>query len=111
MGYIISPGRFRSNGAVEYTIGAIPSARLYLQALNHPAIYQVLINNFVNIRLVNIAVPDIIRVDDNDRPFGTAIQTTGRVDTHLARPGNCQFLAALFGVIAQRLRIETLTAS
>ena len=110
MGYIISPGRFSSNGAVEYTIGAIPSARLYPQALNHPPIYQVLINDFVNIRLVDIAVPDIIRVDDDYRAFATAIQATGRVDTHLACPGNRQFLAALFGVIAQRLRIETLTA-
>jgi hypothetical protein len=81
-----------------------------LQALNHPPVDQVLIDDFVNILLIDIAVPDVVGIDHYDRTFTAAIQTPGSIDTDFAGTGDTQFLAALFRVIAHCLGIEALTA-
>ena len=65
---------------------------------------------FVDIVLVQVAVPDFVGVHDHHRAFRAPVQTTGGVDTDFAGPGNPQFLGALLGIVAHRLRIETLAA-
>ena len=54
------------------------------QALNHLSVLQVRIDNFVNVMLVNVGVPNRIRVNHSHGPTGASIQTTRLVDTHTA---------------------------
>lgn len=75
------------------------------QSLHYPSVDKMLVNNLVKIRLIQVAIPDIIWIHDQYRPFRTAIQTTGSIDTNT---GNIKLLAAFFGVVTQRLGIKTL---
>jgi len=83
---------------------------LYLQALDHSPVYQMFFDDFIDIFLIDIGVPDVIWVDHGDRSFAATIQATG--DIHPDRAfafGYTQFFGALFGVISHCLRIILLT--
>ena len=72
---------------------------------------QVLFDDLINIGFIDKGVPDLLGVDHDHRPLATAIETTGAVDTHLARLVNAQLLTTLLGVAAHRLGVEVLTAA
>ena len=78
---------------------------LNLQALNHAAILNVFENDFVDVALVYVGVPNVIWIDDQHRPLGTTVQTAGEVDTHLALAIEIELLDAILGVAANTLRV------
>ena len=57
-----------------------------LQAFHHPAVDQVFVDDFVNIGLVHIGVPDRFRVDHQHRAFAAALQTAGFLKRTLPGP-------------------------
>lgn len=69
-----------------------------------------LLDNFIQILAIKVAIPDGFRVDDHDRPLCTAIKTTRRVDAHPARAADSKLLAAFFHVISHGACIKTLAA-
>ena len=71
---------------------------------------QMFVDNLVHIFPINIGIPDPFGINDHYRPFFTAVEASGDIDAHPARTGYTQFLAALFGIIAQGTRIEALAA-
>lgn len=71
---------------------------------------QVLLDDFVDIFLVDVAVPDRFRINDHDRSLGTAVQAAGGVDTHAALSCDAQLFAAVLGIIPQLLRPILLAA-
>jgi len=71
-----------------------------LQPVDRAVVQQVLIDDFVDIFLVDIAIPGLFGVDHQYRPLGTTVEAAGSVDAHLASTMNAQFLAALFGIVA-----------
>ena len=87
-----------------------PAAGSDFQAPNHPAVDQVFIDDFIDILPINIAIPDIVRINDQDRTLGTTVQAAGGIDPNLADARDTQLFAALLGMVAHGLRIETLTA-
>ena len=89
---------------------ALDFSKLNLQPFHRATVNQVLFNDFVDVFAVDVAVPGAFRIDDDDRPLGAAVEATGRIDTHLPGAGQTEFLAALFGIVAHRLGIETLAA-
>ena len=78
---------------------------LNLQALNHAAILNVFENDLVNVALIYVGVPNIIWIDDQHGALGTAVQTAGEVDAHLALAIQIQLLDAILGVAANALRV------
>jgi hypothetical protein len=81
---------------------------LDLQALDNPAMQQVLLDDFVDIFPVYIGVPDTFRIDDDYRPFVTAVKTSCRVDPDSSLVRKPERLAALLGIVAHGLRIKAL---
>jgi hypothetical protein len=80
------------------------------QSLDRPSVEQVLFNDFVNIFLIYVGIPDSFRINDQHRPFVTAIQATRRVYAYATHTTDPQLLASLFGVLAQPPGIKPLTA-
>ena len=54
------------------------------QSLNDLAIFEVRLDNIVNILLVDKGVPDCLGVDHCHRPCGAPVQTASLVDPDLA---------------------------
>jgi hypothetical protein len=69
------------------------------QALHHLAIFQVRLDNFVNILLVDIRVPHALRVNHRHGAGGTAVQAAGLVDAHLTRASQSSFFHTLFAAV------------
>lgn len=86
------------------------SVTLDLQALDNPAMQQVLLDDFVDIFPIHVGVPDTFRVDDDYRSFLTAVKTSCRVDTDAPLARKPQRLAALLGIVTHGLRIKALAA-
>ena len=83
---------------------------LDLQALDNPAMQQVILDDFVDIFPVHIGVPDAFRVDDDYRAFITAVKTSCRVDPDTPLARKPQRLAALLRIVTHGLRIIALAA-
>jgi hypothetical protein len=64
------------------------------QAIDDPAVYQVLLDDFVQVLVVHIGVPRALRVNHQYRPFFATVEATGLIDADLARAGQSQFLHA-----------------
>ena len=56
----------------------------YKKAGDRLAVGQVFIDDFIDILLIYIRIPDPFGVNDQHRTFVTAVQATGRVDAHPA---------------------------
>jgi hypothetical protein len=56
------------------------------------------LNDFLDVFLVNIGVPDGFRIHDHDRPLIAAVEATGLVDPHLTRPLQLELGNAVFGI-------------
>ena len=57
------------------------------------------VDNFVNVLLIHIGVPDAFWIDHRHRAAGAAVQTAGFVHPDLARPRQAQGFDAAFAVI------------
>ena len=82
--------------------------KLDAQPFHDATVNQMLVNDFVQISMIHIGIPDCIRIDDDDRPFGAAIQATGIIDAHLVGYGGTQRLDALLDIITRLLRAALL---
>ena len=70
---------------------------------------QVLIDDFVDIGMVHVLIPGLLGVDDQHGAVLAAVQAACGVDAYLIRATDTQFLATLFGVVAQFLGTTVIT--
>ena len=85
--------------------------RLDPETLDDPSVHQMLVDYFIDILSVDVAVPDIIRVHHQHRSFRTTIETPGRVNPNLAGTRDTKLFAAFLDIVAHGPCIEALTAS
>ena len=52
------------------------------QTLYDPAVFQVLLDDLVDILLVNVGVPDIFGVDHNHRPLVASVEAARIIDSY-----------------------------
>ena len=67
-------------------------------------------NDFVDIVLVDVGVPDVVRIDDHHRAFGTTVHATRQINAHPAFAAQVQLLDAILGVAANTLRVMLVAA-
>ena len=82
----------------------------YLQPLYHAAILQMLGDNFVDVILTTIAVPNLFRVNHHHRAFTATIETAGIIDAYPTLAMQTQLLDPLLGVFAYFAGIVVLAA-
>jgi hypothetical protein len=80
------------------------------QALYDLTVDEVLVNDFVNIVLIDIGIPNAFRVYDDGRPFIATIETASLIHPDVSFPGNLKFLDACLRIIAYCLRAMVVTA-
>jgi hypothetical protein len=92
----------------------------YFQSLDDAAVNQMLLNDFLDVFLINVAVPDFFRVNDDDRTLVAAIHATRLVDADPATAFELQLADAVLGVglsrcgtqiVAAALAVATLVAT
>src|SRR5262245_47227900 len=69
-----------------------------------------LLDDLVDIRAVDVGVPDRLGIDHDAGSFLAAVQAPRLVDAHLARPGETQLLDALLRVVAHAARALVVAA-
>ena len=74
------------------------------QALDRLTTAQMRLDDFIDVLAIDIGVPGALRIDHQQRPAGTAIQTAGLVDAHAARAGQARGLDTRLAVVEGRLR-------
>src|SRR5262249_52012243 len=89
--------------------GAPSSAESNDEPFDNLTVHDMPIDDLVDVVPVDIGVPDRVRVNDDDRAFLAAVETTGLVDAHLAFAGQSERLHALFCILLhfERTRIRT----
>src|SRR6266850_2045797 len=87
-----APGRRRR---IPY--GCSPS---HLQALDHAAVLEVLLDDLVDVGAIDVGVPDRVRVDHDAGAFLAAVEAARLVDADLAFTGEAELLDAALGVVA-----------
>src|SRR4051812_24653057 len=85
-------------------------ARSYPQALHDPAVLEMLLDDLVDVGLVHVGVPDLLRIHHDAGAFLAAVEAAGLVDAHGARARKAELLDALLGVVAQRARALVVAA-
>lgn len=81
------------------------------QPFDHASIFEVLFNDLVNVFFIHIRVPDIFRINHNNRTFITTVKASRIVDPYsLALAVESQRLDTLLGVIAYGLGTMIVTA-
>src|SRR5205823_5524030 len=95
-------GAFDSSRRPRDEHAAGGGTHLHAQALDDAAVPQVLLDDLVDVRAVDVGVPDRVRVDHHAGAFFAAIQAPGLVDAHFPGAGKPQLLDPLLGVIAHR---------
>src|SRR3990170_5000308 len=83
----------------EFPTGTRP--HLHPQAFDDAPVLQVLLDDLVDVGLVDVGVPDRVRVHHDARSFLAAVEAAGLVDPHLAFAGEAELLDAAFRVGAQ----------
>jgi hypothetical protein len=74
------------------------------QPFHDTTIFQVLLDNLVDILLIHIRIPDVFGINHDYRSFVTAIKTASIVDAYsLAFAIEFQRLDALLGIVAHGL--------
>lgn len=82
-----------------------------LQTLDDSPVFQMLLDDFTDIGLIGIAVPDRIGIDDQHGTFLAAVETAGVVDTAFSRAGHFELFQAIFRIIAKLPGIVILATS
>jgi hypothetical protein len=84
--------------------GSATHGRRQHQTVNHLATFEVAVDDFIDIRLVDKGVPNTLGINHGHRATRAAIKATSLIDTNPA--GACQLLAfnAGFAMIKSSLR-------
>src|SRR5512146_3120646 len=80
-----------------------PAASLQLQALDNTPLLEVDLEDFVDVGLVHIGIPDAVRVHDQQRALVAAVEAAGAVDAAFALAVEVGVLDLLLQVIAHLL--------
>ena len=80
-----------------------PDAGRQQQTLDDLAVFEVGVDNFVNVGVVDEAVPDGFGVDHGDRAAGAAVQAARFVDADLADAAQALLFNPHFAVVKARL--------
>src|SRR5688500_2571715 len=91
---------FDAAGGAADELATRAGPHLHPQALDHPSIQHVLIDDLVDVRLVDVRVPDRVGIDHHARPLLAAVEATGLVHAHLAGTRKAERLDAALGVVA-----------
>ena len=83
---------------------------LICAALDDATVLQMLVDDLVDVGLVDVRVPDLLRVDDDHRTLVTAVEAPCLVHAHLALAGEAQRLDAVLGVVAHLVGLVVLAA-
>src|SRR5690606_28090763 len=75
------------------------------QAIDRLAADEVRVDDFVYVALIEVGVPDSLRIDDEHRAFLAAIQASRLVDANLAGACQPELLDTLLGVFLHGLGI------
>jgi hypothetical protein len=67
-------------------------------------IYDVAVDNFIDVFLIYIGVPNTFRIHHTHWSLLTTVKTSGLVDAHLALPGHAQLLYPAFCIVTQYSR-------
>jgi hypothetical protein len=97
-----------------------PSGRLFFRfsansCLSKPkplhglSIYDVAVDNFINIFFINKRIPDALRIDHTNRPFLTTVKASRLVYPYFPLPAHSQFLDPALCVITQSARPALIT--
>lgn len=86
------------------------SFRIQSEPIDEPPLYQVAVDDFIEILSIDIGVPDGLRVNHGHRAQLAAVQTARVIDPDLTRSRDTEFLATLLHVIARLLRATLVTA-
>jgi hypothetical protein len=74
------------------------------KSLDRYTIYDVAVDNFINIFFINKRIPDTLRIDHANRSFLTTVKTPRLVYPHFSLPTHSQFLDPALCVITQSAR-------
>ena len=80
------------------------------QAFHPLAVFQMRLQDLVQILLIHIGIPGIFGINGYHRTQLTAVETAGGINTHLALTGQACLLDLLFEVIAHGLGVVVGTA-
>src|SRR5574340_1670286 len=61
-----------------------PAASLQLQALDDTPLFEMDLEDLVEVGLVHVGIPDAFRIHDQQRTFVAAVEAAGAVDAALA---------------------------
>ncbi len=73
------------------------------QALNHFALHQMRVNNFVDVALIDIGVPGLVGVDHRHGSASASVKTAGLVDSNSARPSQTSSFDTRLAVVVTSL--------
>src|SRR5262245_391347 len=82
-----------------------PDVRRQQKPLDDLALLEMRVDDLVDVVLVDVRVPDRLRVHHRHRSARTAVQAAGLVDAHAARSGQLLGLHALLAVVERGLGI------
>src|ERR1700693_3939055 len=68
------------------------------------------IDYFVDVCVVDVGIPDALRIDRDHRSFFASLHTAGLINPDLAGVIQIEILDALFGMLLRRLRAFVCTA-
>src|SRR5439155_2460416 len=83
------PGR-RSSNAIRRASN--------LQPFDDPTVHDVRVDDFVDVVAVDVGVPDLFRIDDDDGPLLTTIEAARLVDAHHPLAVEAELLDPLLGI-------------
>src|SRR5260221_7634348 len=81
-------------------LARIACAASHPQAFDDAPVFQVLLDDLVDVGAVHVGVPDGVRIDHHARALLAAVEAAGLVDAHLPLPREAELLHALLGVVA-----------
>ena len=83
---------------------------LYFKPVYNTPVNQVFIDDFIDIFPIEVGVPDIIRVDHDNRAKFAPVETARAIDPDLSLARQAQLLDPVLGVVAYLHSIALLTA-
>src|SRR5258706_4074656 len=80
------------------------------QTLDDLAVHKMRIDDFIDVRFVDVGVPGAFGIDDDRRTFLAAVKASRLVDANVSRAGEAQRLHALYRVLLHRRRVAVRAA-
>src|SRR5687767_8411728 len=101
---------FDAAGRAADELATRAGPHLHPQALDHPSVHYVLFDDLVDVRLVDVGVPDRVGIDDHAGAFLAAVEAARLVHAHLARARQAERLDAALGILAHARRALVVAA-